>query len=266
MKKLTGVLVCLLLFTFISSARIIEVADAGITDKLKAVIAARNTPAGNSCPEATYMFNYDGDYPSHTNYACKNSGGATIDGNVVGATVSADYILIESTNQYVGFASDTTSFNSALGTLYFTVYFIDGDSSGTVNGNDLFEIIYNATNSIFIYNHESNGNILFSYEGGDTVDTATSTESQLALETEYRVGVSWRVDAGYDMAISVVEGEGTSPSWIQVDRDPPTMPMEGEPATITIGENTGFGYGVTDDYRIYNVRILPTWEATDPLD
>ena len=45
MKKLTGVLVCLLLFTFISSARIIEVADAGITDKLRAVIAAKNASA-----------------------------------------------------------------------------------------------------------------------------------------------------------------------------------------------------------------------------
>jgi len=46
MKKLSGVLVCLLLFTFISSARIIEVADAGITDKFKAVIAAKNAAGG----------------------------------------------------------------------------------------------------------------------------------------------------------------------------------------------------------------------------
>ena len=45
MKKLSGVFICLLLFTFISSARIIEVADAGITDKLKAVIAAKNVAA-----------------------------------------------------------------------------------------------------------------------------------------------------------------------------------------------------------------------------
>ena len=42
MKKLSGVFICLLLFTVLSSARIIEVADAGITDKLKAVIAAKN--------------------------------------------------------------------------------------------------------------------------------------------------------------------------------------------------------------------------------
>ena len=48
MKKLTGVLVCLLLFTFISSARIIEVADAGITDKLRAVIAAKNAGVGGN--------------------------------------------------------------------------------------------------------------------------------------------------------------------------------------------------------------------------
>ena len=45
MKKLSGVFICLLLFTFISSARIIEVADAGITDKLRAVIAAKNAGA-----------------------------------------------------------------------------------------------------------------------------------------------------------------------------------------------------------------------------
>ena len=50
MKKLSGAFICLLLFTVLSSARIIEVADAGITDKLKAVIAARNVPApGGGC-------------------------------------------------------------------------------------------------------------------------------------------------------------------------------------------------------------------------
>ena len=54
MKKLTGVLVCLLLFTFISSARIIEVADAGITDKLRAVIAAKN--AGSEQGGGSWVF------------------------------------------------------------------------------------------------------------------------------------------------------------------------------------------------------------------
>ena len=49
MKKLSGVFICLLLFTFISSARIIEVADAGITDKLKAVIAAKNAGGAPAC-------------------------------------------------------------------------------------------------------------------------------------------------------------------------------------------------------------------------
>ena len=49
MKKLSGVFICLLLFTFISSARIIEVADAGITDKLRAVIAAKNVAAPAGC-------------------------------------------------------------------------------------------------------------------------------------------------------------------------------------------------------------------------
>ena len=46
MKKLITILAIVLLAT--SSARIIEVADAGITDKLKAVIAAKN--AGGAAP------------------------------------------------------------------------------------------------------------------------------------------------------------------------------------------------------------------------
>ena len=50
MKKLITILAIVLLAT--SSARIIEVADAGITDKLKAVIAAKNAgaPAGGVTP------------------------------------------------------------------------------------------------------------------------------------------------------------------------------------------------------------------------
>ena len=55
MKKLSGVFICLLLFTVLSSARIIEVADAGITDKLKAVIAAKNAPAGGGTPYTKYI-------------------------------------------------------------------------------------------------------------------------------------------------------------------------------------------------------------------
>ena len=63
MKKLSGVLVCLLLFTFISSARIIEVADAGVTDKLKAVIAAKNAGGGVSCTveNDSALFDYTGE-------------------------------------------------------------------------------------------------------------------------------------------------------------------------------------------------------------
>jgi len=52
MKKLITILAIVLFAT--SSARIIEVADAGITDKLKAVIAAKNAPAGTA-----YLFSED---------------------------------------------------------------------------------------------------------------------------------------------------------------------------------------------------------------
>ena len=58
MKKLSGVFICLLLFTVLSSARIIEVADAGITDKLKAVIAAKNA-GGGGCSYADTLIGGD---------------------------------------------------------------------------------------------------------------------------------------------------------------------------------------------------------------
>ena len=88
MKKLSGVFICLLLFTFISSARIIEVADAGITDKLRAVIAAKN--AGGA-PAAT-------DYTAHANamgawFMNSNSGDDTDqtgNGNLLTEYVTSD--------------------------------------------------------------------------------------------------------------------------------------------------------------------------------
>ena len=84
MKKLSGVFICLLLFTFISSARIIEVADAGITDKLKAVIAAKNAggaPAaegliGSSSTSAAY-FVISANYLIWTPYVTTTAGDVT---------------------------------------------------------------------------------------------------------------------------------------------------------------------------------------------
>jgi len=77
MKKLTGVFICLLLFTFISSARIIEVADAGITDKLKAVIAAKNAggaPPSGCTPDSGDNYNQDFETGSEpTNWSNTNS-------------------------------------------------------------------------------------------------------------------------------------------------------------------------------------------------
>ena len=78
MKKLSGVLVCLLLFTFISSARIIEVADAGITDKLKAVIAARNT--GGETAYTKYITENTDDFNS-IDYSVENGAGNIITGS-----------------------------------------------------------------------------------------------------------------------------------------------------------------------------------------
>jgi len=92
MKKLSGVLVCLLLFTFISSARIIEVADAGITDKLRAVIAAKN--AGGEAPPSTPDLFYDSFGTGSDEYdntlPCGSAPCWTEDQGV-GNTVDADY-------------------------------------------------------------------------------------------------------------------------------------------------------------------------------
>ena len=79
MKKLSGVLVCLLLFTFISSARIIEVADAGITDKLRAVIAAKNAGGGGAAASGTYDPTGDGGVMYGDGWWCSFGGQCTTD-------------------------------------------------------------------------------------------------------------------------------------------------------------------------------------------
>ena len=106
MKKLSGVFICLLLFTFISSARIIEVADAGITDKLKAVIVAKNAggaPAGATdytqdanCMAAWYMNGASGGDGTENETDRCNGGSETLvmkaaDSTPDSATVPAGY-------------------------------------------------------------------------------------------------------------------------------------------------------------------------------
>ena len=113
MKKLCGVLICFFLLTFISSARIIEVADAGVTDKLKAVIAAKNAPAAPAGPW-TDDFNRDNEDPLSTNWSNLATTGLSLVSNVASGTAEDGSYYTGSSlaaNQYIQIAASAGLYN-----------------------------------------------------------------------------------------------------------------------------------------------------------
>jgi len=127
MKKLSGVFICLLLFTFISSARIIEVADAGITDKLKAVIAAKNAGGAPAAPGAdcsgvaSFIWEIDDESVDGAG-ECVESGGDSSATKTGSPSISTSIANFPNVSDYYSFdisSNDLVSDNS--GTIYIKV-------------------------------------------------------------------------------------------------------------------------------------------------
>jgi len=148
MKKLCGVLICFFLLTFISSARIIEVADAGITDKLKAVIAAKNAPAaGSSCDDcsgtliASHHFENE-DEEVGTPCGCNDNASGSVTLGTAASISSTSTTGWPSDGSYslaVGTAASTidiTGWDKTEGTITFDLY------TSSVEGNSLETLLY----------------------------------------------------------------------------------------------------------------------------
>ena len=262
MKKLSGAFICLLLFTVLSSARIIEVADAGITDKLKAVIAAKNAAApGGSCPAGTYEFGYNGDYDTgKEDYTCYKSGAANEQGTSVGSpTISSAYVIINAQNENVNWTvtGDIAANMDAEGSLFFSVRQVEGTQ---INANPIIEFSYGSTEGQDVIRCSFTGTsriYCFNYGAGQ------STYVEAAINTNYRCGYSWH--AGNDVHVLDCETSG-SVTWDDTGENKDNEQIDtfsNDPDTLTIGDNI-YTVSSGDDVRVWDVFLVSGFEGTDP--
>jgi len=263
MKKLSGVFICLLLFTFISSARIIEVADAGITDKLRAVIAAKNAgaPAAGGCPSGTYQAYWNADHPSGFGYICYNSGAGNV--NAAGNTQdsSADYISFDAVNEYLQWTDSNVLPNDESGTIFFTLYLTDSTPTGIEN-SALWESINDANNRMYCTIHGTQEKVYCTFKGNVTEDTILDAQA-LSFLTEYRVGYTWQTGVGGDDHCVSVETKGSATSWQCEDDDLVAWNAGSQPNDLTIGEAVSPNNTVNDTTQIYDVVLIGSFQGTD---
>ena len=171
MKKLCGVLICFFLLTFISSARIIEVADAGITDKLRAVIAAKNAGApapGGDYDDITLWIGWEncGGTPCQTDYtlgADDYSAGDSVATRNSATEVNSAAAMVGS------FGADATTGND-----YYSLDVSDGDIiSGTSGVIAMWFKSYRATwadyDQLFTISGNSGEYLRIEFYSGDTL-------------------------------------------------------------------------------------------------
>jgi len=223
------------------------------------VVAA--DPCG--CQASSYLFCYTGDHASGAGYACFTSGANAKDATEVdpgtNVSVSTDYVAVTGKDSYVQWGvSSNDGFSSSAGTLYFSVYVVDGGNSRIDNYLVWFEIVDDINNNLLVYV------TTVSWNGQGTTAKITKT-SALNLATWYRVGVAWDA-AGNNLSLSIVS-LGSSHSWedgygLTIDTFVASADL------IRIGEKIfGLEYIIpyADTSRIANVVIFNSYKAPDPL-
>ena len=221
MKKLSGVFICLLLFTFISSARIIEVADAGITDKLKAVIAAKNAGGAPAAPAADHCADGCTSEPD-ADLLCEDSSDDAGDGKLCTWTDTAGSGTInwKATHNGTLGCTDKGTYALQLDMQSSDATYVKhdlGSEVGTVHGKFWFNIVSesmsnteeikifktqnaNPSSSFALRVTDDNGTLKFTsyvYDSGFLIDIASS--HTISTGTWYRV----RFDVVYNTSTEV---------------------------------------------------------------
>lgn len=245
-------------------------------------VAGGNYTAAASGPcdgvTGSVLYLYNGDYTDDTDAAC-SSVGAKLDGTVVNATVTANYVLVETGDDYLQHSIDTSELPEAGATIWFSAYIIDGDSDGVVDNVPLFEIgnsSWDANNYITVQvmtDGAGNGKIAGQFKHGGTLDQAHTGADTAAHDTWYRCGYSFKTgEAGNDHAImcTACGGGGTEAdcagkgTWVGATlEDDDLAVLSTTPDVIRYG-NLNIAEG-TDDIRIADVYILSGFQTADPF-
>ena len=265
MKKLSGVFICLLLFTVLSSARIIEVADAGITDKLRAVIAAKNVPApGGSCDSCTggliFSIHFEADADVTTGSPCGCVDGSYFTdttGTLSNATVitGADgYLDVDGADHSDSFGINTFPTEaSMLLKVTNTTY----DQYGVI-----FRLRFDADNVVTIDTPSSN-DIIFTWEGNTTVTSAPCTNGSFTTGSSYYLVARWDADGEHTpdgVRCEIYDYPETTE--LDVGNNVTNLTaMATAPNTLIIGEGN-----TTIDIRIHSVHIWDTYEGAPTIN
>jgi len=207
------------------------------------------------------LFTYNGDHTSGTDYAC-DSAGAGLDGTIVDATVSADYVEFSAVNDYLGWTIDTSEINTSVGTMFCSVYIIDRDTDTNISDAVIFESYNDANNYFKCLVAGTQDEIQCTHVGTGTSSAALSTHV-LSFDQWYRIGFSF--DAAND-TISVQTVElGSAFDWTGGEDAESVDVWASAIDEFRIGE-LECGSSVNETLRVKDCVFVNGYEASDPME
>lgn len=251
---------------------ILLLASNGWCQKGVTISGASFSGAGASaatCPTGAYMTAWNGDYPSHTTYACLASGASTLDAfEQSGGTVSSDYgetgvgFGTTANDQRTGWTVTSANLiNGNLGTMWISVKFTNNGENGS-----FWEYYSDANNNISCIIGTSALTAVCYHKGnGETADSVTS-DAAITVGEWFRVGYTWD-RANNTHCVRVYKIGVGSKDWVGTDCDADTMAAsfaEGATNKMFIGERYT-GVPTDDAFSIDNLYIMSTYQAADPL-
>jgi hypothetical protein len=218
-------------------------------------------------PSETYMFKYNGDFPSDTDKAYFSDGTDNKNGSL-GGTASCDSnycTILYSDNTHIQWAIlGNDGINPEQGTMYFSLYYTDDNTNTTHEAGIIFEAYAATGDYLAVYKLATTGKMRFYYTGNATANTVTSYDS-LSFNTWYRVGVAWDYNGANQDYLGIdVEPLGTTIDWDESSSNvaKTLVPLTSAISVINFGESAR-GTLSTDGMRIKDVVILSGYQAND---
>ena len=197
----------------------------------------------------TYLFRYNSDHPSGTDYAYINSGAGSAQGTISGATVGSTIVhsgtyslLTDALNERILWSSGVSGYiNTSEGSLEIWVYVNVAEITGSVSFFEIYPVATGGNNMIrSIMN--TDGTVYFRHEGNNVV-VSMSSAAVIPPQTWTRIRYRWSV-SGNVIGIQV----GETGDWgDDADADAVTAFSE-SPDTFAIGEYT---YNNVADHELY---------------
>lgn len=210
------------------------------------------TPVSTDCPEGTYLFAWNGDYPSDTDKGCFTNGTVQKDGTQSGGTLNSTAFTKTAHNQYVLWVVATDDgLNEDIGTVWVLVNVTD---DGARTNAYVFESF--ATDYLGLLVEDDNNIMGIYYGQGGAAQTISSSIDYITPGADTWIAYTWN-EATDTHCVKISSGgtwrcaTETLTNWTS------------EPNDITIGEQW-VGATETDTIAIKEIYIYSTYQAGAP--